>query len=107
MTTDTPDLTKNNIGEAAPTKDVAIPPTAGKEIINLHMDLVTKAKAMEEARSAFNGFIRAVRMTVGITEGEPWEILGDASAFRKVTPPPAPVPPVPPVEPPAPGTPNQ
>lgn len=97
--TKTPELTKDNVGQGTPPIDVAIPPAAGKEIMRLHVDLVTKAKAMEEARGAFNGFIRAVRMTLNIVEGEPWEILGDASAFRKVIPPPTPQTPITPPTP--------
>ena len=73
---------------------VTIPAVASAEIIRLHKELVTAAQSMEQKRAAFNEFIRAARLALGIPSGEIWDLLGDASAFQK-TPDPVPSAPAP------------
>ncbi len=67
--------------DALPT--VLIPQVAVEEIINLHTQLVSAAQIMEQRRSAFNEFIRAARLALGIPTNEIWDLLPNASAFRK------------------------
>jgi hypothetical protein len=62
---------------------VPIPPAATAEIIKLYRDLAGKAQAAEQAKNAFNEFLRAARMSLGIPVAEMWELLPDASAFKK------------------------
>jgi|SRR5208282_5296279 len=69
---------------------VVVPATASAEIIRLHKELVNAAQNMEQKRAAFNEFIRAARLALGIPSNEIWELLGDASAFQKIPQPVAP-----------------
>jgi hypothetical protein len=63
---------------------VSIPPAASKEIIRLYKELIEKQQPFLQARDAFNEFIRASRLALGIPVDTLWDLNADASAFTKV-----------------------